>query len=513
MLLKPFGENLGIFAAQYLCIALVDLIGHIFFQSSVFTGISRVFLAVSPAYAVTFVYGLFRPGKAKKAVGAAICLLGAANVIFDIFCLKILGGIFSYDCVQSMVCSTVTETTGFLGMYVDIRAISVTALALLVIWSCFRAVSKVDTSRMRPGLKLILTILTVTSTALWALLPEKNHEGIYADKLLMVLSYEPVDLGTEDGRTYDVTIEGELPECVVLIIGESHAKSHVSTYGYRRDTAPRLDSMARKGDVIPFFYASTVWPRTIESLLCMMTNSSFDPLNGFQFRDTFLTDVMKSAGYKTFWLSNHNSFGFQDNPVTKIAEKSDSTYWVPPASPFRMSYDERLLPPVKSLADSQPGNMFLVIHPLGQHEAFKDRYPEAFGRFKPDRPSEKSSAVTAEYDNSILYNDFIVSEMMKTFADREAVVVYVPDHGMDIYASHPHYAGHARPHDPVSLEEGLQIPMYVFVSDKFRKRFPLKCEMMESMASEEFVTDRIMEFILEISGITYRVGDFKSSGL
>ena len=39
----------------------------------------------------------------------------------------------------------------------------------------------------------------------------------------------------------------------------------------------------------------------------------------------------------------------------------------------------------------------------------------------------------AHYDNAILYNDSIVDQIVKRFANEEAVVIYMPDHGEECF--------------------------------------------------------------------------------
>jgi heptose-I-phosphate ethanolaminephosphotransferase len=49
----------------------------------------------------------------------------------------------------------------------------------------------------------------------------------------------------------------------------------------------------------------------------------------------------------------------------------------------------------------------------------------------------------AEYDNSVLYNDYVVSEIIKCFADKDAVVLYFSDHAIDLFETDEKYCGHA----------------------------------------------------------------------
>ena len=45
----------------------------------------------------------------------------------------------------------------------------------------------------------------------------------------------------------------------------------------------------------------------------------------------------------------------------------------------------------------------------------------------------KQRNVLADYDNAILYNDSIVDAIISRFEDKEAIIIYMPDHGEECY--------------------------------------------------------------------------------
>lgn len=47
-------------------------------------------------------------------------------------------------------------------------------------------------------------------------------------------------------------------------------------------------------------------------------------------------------------------------------------------------------------------NGFIIIHLMGNHLSYDDRYPEAFNKFS------RGDKTIDTYDNSILYNDFVL---------------------------------------------------------------------------------------------------------
>ena len=84
------------------------------------------------------------------------------------------------------------------------------------------------------------------------------------------------------------------------------------------------------------------------------------------------------------------------------------------------------------IAASTAEKNFYVIHLYSTHGIYNERYPAEFEKFSAadeDKPEELWRQGTAEYDNAVLYNDFIVDEIIRRFEDKNAVLIYISDHG------------------------------------------------------------------------------------
>ena len=86
---------------------------------------------------------------------------------------------------------------------------------------------------------------------------------------------------------------------------------------------------------------------------------------------------------------------------------------------------------------------------MGSHFDYAMRYPKEFAHFsEKDYASQPQDhrATLAAYDNSILYNDYVVAQIINLFKDRDAVVIYLPDHGQVIYRDpkSPNYFSHGK---------------------------------------------------------------------
>ena len=64
---------------------------------------------------------------------------------------------------------------------------------------------------------------------------------------------------------------------------------------------------------------------------------------------------------------------------------------------------------------------------MGMHADAKNRYPEGFGVFSEkdvdrDDLNKRERRRVAEYDNSVLYNDLVISNIISTLRDKNAIM-------------------------------------------------------------------------------------------
>lgn len=164
--------------------------------------------------------------------------------------------------------------------------------------------------------------------------------------------------------------------------------------------------------------------------------------------------------------------------------------------------DEILFPiPDETLKTPHDKN-FYVIHLYGTHEVFKNRYTEEFAKFTTadeNKPTEQGNQITAEYDNSVLYNDFVVDEIIKRFEDKDALIIYISDHGEEVFDNEREFAGH-------SLEDKgnrsmIEIPCIVWASETFRANNSDKISALSKSLENPYRTDLIIHAVLDLMGI------------
>ena len=137
---------------------------------------------------------------------------------------------------------------------------------------------------------------------------------------------------------------------------------------------------------------------------------------------------------------------------------------------------------------------------MGTHNTYKSRYPsnfEVFTAADETNPRKDVRQTCAEYDNAVLYNDFIVDEIIKRVENLDAIVIYISDHGEDVFEERD-FADHVEESLSKSM---LEIPFIVWTSPKFREKRPELEEKIKSATEKPFMTDDMIHFFMDIMKI------------
>ena len=304
------------------------------------------------------------------------------------------------------------------------------------------------------------------------------------------------------------------PDNIVLVIGESHCRSHCSFYGYDKETMPLTQSImdADSSCLVAFCSVSSPGVNTTDSFKSLM--STYQP----ELRDSIpfytcqtLLQVIRDAGYRSTWISNQSKRGYYDNLIGNFAELSDTTFFVGDklSGMYRKNYDEELLPIIDTVLSNTPTDKnFYVIHLMGSHPAFQDRYPDTFDYFKDedylDRPEEQR-AFFSTYDNSLRYTDFVFSNIIDRFKNKESVLIYLSDHGLDFFVSRPDYCAHSVANDEsVSAIESRAIPFLVYTSSLYQQHFPDECDRIRRSTRREYRTDSLIYTVMDLAGVQFK---------
>lgn len=228
------------------------------------------------------------------------------------------------------------------------------------------------------------------------------------------------------------TLENSPYQDYVIVLGESARKDYHHAYGYPIENTPFMSNA--KGVMIDGF--SVAGTNTVASLRLMFTESN--KREGTPNYDLSLVDLIKSAGIKTYWISNQGYLGEYDTPVASLASKSDQMVFLKKGGSFNSTNysDFELLPKfAQVLEDKEQGKRFILLHLYGSHPLACDRIEDYKKIFKDGEIDKKYDYLNC-YISSIKKTDEFLSrvynQLEKNYekTHRSFSMIYFSDHGL-----------------------------------------------------------------------------------
>lgn len=291
---------------------------------------------------------------------------------------------------------------------------------------------------------------------------------------------------------------------VVYILGESISRHHLGLYGYHLDTTPLLDAKEKQGNLIKFTDVISSEPVTRKSIAQMFTFHRRGA-KGEWYENTDLFTILRAAGYHTTWISNQEYSGKHANTAHFYAKRCDNNFYTlcRQMSSYTLPdpYDEAMLPFLdKTLANPRNKN-FVLLHMMGAHQLYSARYPQSRRKFTTAMEfgcNDMVKSEKADYDNAVLYNDSVINEIINRFEDKNAIVIYTPDHGEDVMELNLKMPGHYEFNPNIHM---VEIPMMIWVSDKFQAAYPDLVARIRRSTDRPFMTDDMIHTLLDLMQI------------
>ncbi|MGQ7167693.1 phosphoethanolamine transferase CptA, partial [Escherichia sp. R-CC3] len=213
---------------------------------------------------------------------------------------------------------------------------------------------------------------------------------------------------------------GNEPRTLVLVIGESTQRGRMSLYGYPRETTPELDALHKTDPNLTVFNnVVTSRPYTIEILQQALTFAN-EKNPDLYLTQPSLMNMMKQAGYKTFWITNQQTMTARNTMLTVFSRQTDKQYYMnQQRTQSAREYDTNVLKPFQDVLNDPAPKKLIIVHLLGTHIKYKYRYPENQGKFDgntdhvPPGLSAEELESYNDYDNANLYNDHVVASLIK----------------------------------------------------------------------------------------------------
>ncbi len=294
---------------------------------------------------------------------------------------------------------------------------------------------------------------------------------------------------------------------VIFVLGESETRNHMQIYGYNLKNTPLAVKRYERGELFKFNDVIACANDTSAAMKLIFTFAEKKDSDELWYTNSNIFDIVRSAGYHTAWISNQSPIGWLGNLDKIYAERCDEKYFTEKSSKknttlLSRDFDGVLLPILDNFISQAQNKNFYVLHLYGSHVVYNERYPAEFSKFTAadeDKPTETAKQAAAEYDNAILYTDFILDEIFKRFEDKNALIIYISDHGEEVYENGRNFAGHSV--EEIGNLSMIETPMLVWTSKSFREMYPEKITALKNSADNPYRTDFLIHTILDLMDI------------
>ncbi|MBQ3151848.1 MAG: phosphoethanolamine transferase [Bacteroidaceae bacterium] len=534
---KPIISNPLWFIFVYIWGAVCNT--FVVWNSSRMIGFMQLFLEL---YLLTAIITIF-PYKIRQVVKISLSILLCPISIIDLFCYCKLKMPITATLLNTFLQTDTSEATEALSSYTTIDETTYPAIILLILIIFATATTLNKRARafvndITRKAEAVIGIFTTMALAV-ALYFAAGNEVYLFHKLILgksekeiyeVTQREPsVRLYTPAHRMASAIIEyrqerstiasllsgiekSTVEECaftspeIVLIIGESYSRLHSQLYGYDKPTTPHQMQLSKDSNFVVYDNFIAQWNLTYDVFKNLLsTHCASDDGEWHQY--PLFTTLFKNAGYNVTFISNQfitssdTYSDFQENLLLNDTRMSKAQF--DSRNNKRFDYDGEMLNEYKGFGDSKKKGNLTIIHLMGQHIAFGERYPKEWEHFTAAMYShlpKDEANIVAQYDNATLYNDYILSRIIEGFEEKDAIIIHMPDHGE---RSGIRGNGYGRDFtlSRESIEEQYEVPFWIFMTQEYAKKHPAIAQKISDSRSKPLCTDNIAHLMLSLAGI------------
>lgn len=278
------------------------------------------------------------------------------------------------------------------------------------------------------------------------------------------------------------------PSTIIMVIGESASRDYMSAFtDYPQNTTPWLKTMRDNPNFLFFPNAYACKDQTVPVLEHALTEAN--QYNNKKFYESCsVIDIAKKAGYKTYWFSNQGHIGSAETAITLVANTADKAEWTK-QNLNQYQYDEALLENLRQVNANE--NNFIILHLMGSHFNFINRYPQSFAKFS--HPGKYD--LIPNYLDSLAYTDHFLKKVLdygKKNLNLQALV-YFSDHAtIPDKRRSPNFGGFAT----------VRIPLFTYLSDKYIHNHPNIYHALKNNQNKYFTNDLVYELMCGIFDIS-----------
>jgi glucan phosphoethanolaminetransferase (alkaline phosphatase superfamily) len=213
---------------------------------------------------------------------------------------------------------------------------------------------------------------------------------------------------------------------IILVIGESVNYEHMSIYGYHRKTNVELEKLLDEGLIFRKAISSST---STKISLPLILNSIREPNNEAMLlsKEANLFKLAKDNGFQTIYISAQESVlsrGIGSNYIDVM------TVFENEKELFSNKKDEALIEILDRIKPTDKN--FIILHQRNSHSPYEANYShrKEFKIFDEAVKDHKSYVVNT-YDNSIIFNDFLLKKMIDYFKAKWSPFnfFFTSDHG------------------------------------------------------------------------------------
>jgi glucan phosphoethanolaminetransferase (alkaline phosphatase superfamily) len=236
------------------------------------------------------------------------------------------------------------------------------------------------------------------------------------------------------------------------------------------------------------------------------------------FPEKSLIAAFREVGFKTYWLSTQSPLGPHDSSIALHAREAEHSRFLNPTD-YRGAgvHDGALLEPLSDILARDEPRQLIVLHTLGSHFNYADRYPDGFDKFQPSQTGElapslhdrsQKEAMNNSYDNSVYYTDWLLSEIIARLraTDSRATLLYVADHGENLFDGECTKSGHGH-----STEFDFRVASIWWNSPQYSKDRPDSVALVGERRDAALSTSHVFHTMLDAADIHYPGQDLSRS--
>ncbi|MCL6242377.1 phosphoethanolamine transferase [Acinetobacter amyesii] len=468
----------------------------------------------------------------SKLLASVLLIIGGLSAYF----VNSLGVTITSDQVQNMMQTDVKEVQDLISPQFFIWVFGLVILPVLLIWLLPLHKEALSTVVAKKGLHIVLSLILmgallfvyfVDYAAIFRehrdlkgmLSPQNSIASTFSyyhkkapKQNLPLLSYG------EDAHIVENVSAKSLPKLMVLVVGETARAESFSLNSYAKNTNPELSQQ----NIINFSQVSSCGTATAVSVPCMfsgMPRTEYD--EQLASHREGLLDIAQRAGYKVTWLDNNSGC---KGTCTRVEK-----YEFPEALKKKWCdadgecHDEILVDGLKaylaSIPKADPTPRLIVLHQMGSHgPAYFKRSTAAFQKFKPTCNSNaiqgcSSTELINSYDNSIIYTDHVLSELINTLKvtdHYQTGLWYLSDHG-ESTGEHGLYL-HGSPY-AIAPSQQTHVPMLMWFSPAWQKNNSAQYTCLMAQKSQKLSQDNLFPSLLSLLDVQTQVIDEKNNML